>query len=63
MLKISFLNDILLSEGDFVRFLFLIAGGLLFLLGAIMTVVSNFNLGIVLTIALGLFFVLWGSIL
>jgi uncharacterized SAM-binding protein YcdF (DUF218 family) len=61
MLKISFLNDILLSEGDFVRFLFLIAGGLLFLLGAIMTVVSNFNLGIVLTIALGLFFVLWGA--
>ena len=43
------------------RFLLLLIGTFLFINGAFMSVVSNFNLGVVLTVALGAFFIFWGA--
>lgn len=43
------------------RFVLLFAGAALFLNGAFMALVSNFNLGVVLTVLVGLFFLLWGA--
>ncbi len=42
------------------RFILFIAGLFLFANGAVMSLVSNFNLGVILTVAAGLFFILWG---
>ncbi|MBQ8001952.1 MAG: YdcF family protein [Clostridia bacterium] len=42
------------------RFLMIIAGFFLFANGGVMSLVSNFNLGVILTGAAGAFFLLWG---
>lgn len=42
------------------RFLMLVMGLFLFANGAVMSLISNFNLGVILTVAAGLFFLLWG---
>lgn len=43
------------------RFVLLLAGAALFANGVLMAFVSNFNLGLVLTVFAGLFFLLWGA--
>lgn len=43
------------------RFILLAAGVGLFLNGALMSLVSNFNLGVVLTNLSGIFFIFWGA--
>lgn len=45
----------------FFRVLFFVLGAALFLNGAVMALVANFNLGIVLTVLLGLFFLMCGA--
>ncbi len=42
------------------RWIMLLAGGFLFINGCFMSLVSNFNLGVILTVVTGLFFLLWG---
>ena len=42
------------------RFFLIIIGVILFINGAFMAVVSNFNLGVILTVAFGLLLLLWG---
>ncbi|MBQ8541561.1 MAG: YdcF family protein [Clostridia bacterium] len=43
-----------------VKIILLLAGLFLFLNGAVMSLISNFNLGVILTVAAGLGFLLWG---
>ena len=42
------------------RILMIVAGLFLFANGAVMSLISNFNLGVILTVCAGLFFILWG---
>ncbi len=43
------------------RIFLIIIGVILFVNGAFMAVVSNFNLGVILTVCAGVFFMLWGA--
>lgn len=43
-----------------IRIIFLLVGLFLFVNGSFMAVVSNFNLGVIVTVLAGLFFLLWG---
>lgn len=43
------------------RFILLAIGSAIFVLGAFMALVSNFNLGVILTIFAGIFFLVWGT--
>lgn len=42
------------------KYILLIAGAAVFINGAFMSLVSNFNLGVILTVLAGAFFLLWG---
>lgn len=42
------------------RYILLIVGAAVFINGAFMSLVSNFNLGVILTVLAGAFFLLWG---